>query len=458
MTGIGGDAADCFSGETTVSERYRLTAEIPLNEEYEVIVVGGGPAGCAAATAAARDGAKTLLIEATASLGGMGTNGLIPFWCGFTNGGPICSTGIGRQVLETCRSRMWSGARGDGNNYAIDAEVLKRVYDDLVTEAGAEILFCTVLSAVRTDGNGRVTEIIVSNKAGLTAYRAKVFIDTTGDADLVAWAGGDFVLGDELGEMQAGTLCFTLTGADMDAYRCVKTHRVIYPNPAGEYPLIPDDHCVTAAVGDGAVGFNAGHLIEVNGTDPKSISHNLLLGRRLDEEIVACIKERLPETYGNAYLAKTASVLGVREGRRIVGDYTLTKEDYLARRTFPDEIARNNYNFDSHETKTERKLVAEGKLKPGSNEQFVYAPGESHGIPYRALLPQKLVNVIVAGRSISAERKVMGSIRVMGTCLSTGEAAGVAAAQAVSLPDGNVHRVDTDRLRARLKEVGAYIL
>ena len=246
---------------------YRLTADIPLSEEYEVIVVGGGPSGCAAAAAAARDGAKTLLIEATASLGGMGTNGLVPFWCGFTNGGPLCSTGIGKQVLEACRARMWKGARGDGNNYAIDAEALKRVYDDLVTEAGAEILFCTMLSAVQTDGQGRVTEIIVSNKAGLTAYRAKVFVDTTGDADLVAWAGGEFALGDELGEMQAGTLCFTLTGADMDAYRKVKTHRVIYPNPEGEYPLIPDDHCVTAAVGEGAVGFNAGHLVEVDGTD-----------------------------------------------------------------------------------------------------------------------------------------------------------------------------------------------
>ena len=141
-----------------------------------------------------------------------------------------------------------------------------------------------------------------------------------------------------------------------------------------------------------------------------------------------------------------------------MGDYTLTEQDYITRRTFPDEIARNNYNFDSHETKTERKLVAEGKKKPGTNEQTVYAPGESHGIPYRALLPKSLVNVLVAGRAISAERRVTGSIRVMGTCLSTGEAAGAAAAQAVTLPDGNVHRVDTDRLRARLKEAGAYIL
>ena len=180
-------------------------------------------------------------------------------------------------------------------------------------------------------------------------------------------------------------------------------------------------------------------------------------GRQLAQEIVSRLKECFPEQYADAYLDRTATVLGVREGRRIRGLYTLTSEDYIARRDFPDEIARNCYNLDSHETKTERLLIAQGKKKAGSNERILYAPGESHGIPYRSLLPEKLYNVIVAGRSISAERPVMGSIRVMGTCFSTGEAAGAAAAQAVREGGYNFHLLNTDTLRATLKRYGANI-
>jgi len=420
-----------------------------------VIVVGGGPAGCAAAASAAREGAKTLLIEGTASLGGMGTNGLVPFWCGFSNGGDLCSTGIGKTVLEALQKKMPLEKVGEKGG-AIDAEALKRVYDDLVTGSGADVLFQTALSAVDTDGDGRVKAVIVSNKGGLKAYTADVFVDCTGDADLTAWAGGEFELGDELGEMQCATMCFTLTNVDMDEYAKIKTHRVIYPN-GGKYPLIPDDHCVTAVVGPGAVGFNAGSLYGVNGTDPEDVSRTLIKGRRLVEQIVACIKERLPGAYRNAHLDKTQALLGIREGRRIKGDYKLCQEDYHSRRVFPDEIARNCYNFDCHETPTELEKIRRGEALPIKAEEFVYSPGESHGIPYRSLVPQKLKNVIVAGRCICAERRMQGTTRIMAACLATGEAAGMAAAQALDMGEPDMHRVDTERLRARLREVGAYI-
>lgn len=436
--------------------------QLPLNKEFEVIVVGGGPAGCAAATASAREGAKTLLIEATGSLGGLGTNGLVPFWCGFSNGGTYCSTGIGKKVLmETCKRMdvdgLYEGVVAGEENPAdipwrlgIDAEVLKRVYDDLVTSVGVTVLFHTVLVAVQTDENGRVSSIVVANKSGLFAYTAKVFIDCTGDADLVAQAGGEYTLGDEKGNMQAGTLCFTLSGVDMEAWRNMNCY-IIYPCDKEKYPTILDNHCTTAEIGKQTVGLNAGHLAEVDATNPENISRNLIKGRKLVAEIVQRLKEEYPNIYGKAHLEKTATVLGTREGRIIVGDYTLTEEDYLSRRVFSDEIARNCYEFDSHDLHINEK---DGK----PTYEVAYKKGESHGIPYRCLTPKTLKNVLVAGKCISAKRRVMGSVRIMATCLSTGEAAGIAAAHTSQTEHCDVHVIDVQQLRKRLKEEGAYIL
>ena len=133
-----------------------------------------------------------------------------------------------------------------------------------------------------------------------------------------------------------------------------------------------------------------------------------------------------------------------------MGDYVLTEEDYLTRRSFPDEIARNCYEFDSHDLKKKEQCKPEYEI--------VYKAGESHGIPYRCLTPKGLKNVLMAGKCISAKRRVMGAVRIMATCLSTGEAAGMAAAHAVKSESCDVHSVDTEKLRSRLKEEGAYIL
>ena len=434
---------------------------IPLRKEYDVIVVGGGPAGCAAAFAAAREGAKTLLIEQTGALGGLGTNGLVPFWCGFSNGGAYCSAGVGKRVLEeTCKymdvDGLYDGVlKGNKNpdeipwRLGIDAEVLKRVYDELVTSVGADVLFHTVLAAVQTDGDGRVKSIVVANKSGLSAYAAKVYIDCTGDADLVAQAGGEYTLGDEDGQMQAGTMCFVLSGVDVEAWKHTPRYS-LYPCDKEKYPTMIDNHCTTAEIGKQTIGFNAGHLADVDATDPKNVSKNLIKGRKLAAEISARLKEAHPDIYKNSHLEKTSAVLGTREGRIIVGDYVLTEEDYLSRRTFPDEIARNCYEFDSHDLNKSK----DGKLE----YEVAYQKGESHGIPYRCLTPKNLQNVLVAGKSISAKRRVMGSVRVMATCLSTGEAAGMAAAHTLQTDGCNVHSVDTEFLRKRLKEEGAYIL
>jgi hypothetical protein len=162
-----------------------------------------------------------------------------------------------------------------------------------------------------------------------------------------------------------------------------------------------------------------------------------------------------PAAFANAFVASTGAVLGVRETRRVTGDYVLTLDDYLDRRSFSDEICRNSYFIDLHQTKEEHRVQMD-EVKLATRFQH-YGKGESHGIPYRCLTPRGLRNVLVAGRSISCERIVQGSVRVMPVCLAMGEAAGLAAALAARSPDHDVHSVSTESLRERLREHGAHL-
>ncbi len=439
---------------------YSLKKDIPLNEEYDVIVAGGGPAGCAAAIAAAREGAKTLLVEGTGALGGMGTSGLVPAWCPFSDKEKIIYRGLAEKVFSAAKAGLMHVSKDALDWVAIDAELLKRVYDDMVAASGAVTLFHTVLSSVEHDGKGNVQAVVLSNKGGLTAYKARVYIDATGDADLAAWAGARYQQGDEKGETMPVTHCFLLSNVDDYAYRHGPNLYAGNPDSpvykivtSGTYPLIKDTHMCTNIVGPSTVGLNAGHLWDVDSTDPACLSKALMNGRKLAAQLRDALAEYHP-AFKNAHLAATASLMGVRESRRIVGDYVLTLDDYLARRSFPDDICRNSYFIDIHTAKNEIEQTKTVNVVETRFKQF--GKGESHGIPYRCLTPEGVSNVLVAGRSISCERIVQGSVRVMPVCLAMGEAAGVAAAMAAQT-DNDVHRVDTALLRSRLKSYGAYL-
>ncbi|PNT91566.1 FAD-dependent oxidoreductase [Clostridium thermosuccinogenes] len=438
--------------------------KIQLDDSWDVIVIGGGPAGCTAAAAAAREGSRTLLIEATGCLGGMGTSGLVPVFCPFSDKEKIIYRGLAEKVLNEMKKGMAHVDDKKLDWVPIDCELLKRIYDDMVVGSGAQVLFNTFLSAVDTDGQGNVTAIIVSNKAGLTAYKAKVYIDCTGDADLCAWAGASFQKGDEkTGDLQPATLCFTLSNVDENGFLYgVYLHSNNPDSPiydivkSGKYPLITDVHINCHQVGPSTIGFNAGHLWNVDNTDPLSVSRALIQGRKMAASYRDALAEYHPKAFSNSYLSNTAALMGIRETRRIIGDYLLTVDDYLARRRFSDEISVNSYYIDVHSTKNEAELSNAGKIDLKKREHR-YGKGEFHGIPYRCLTPKELRNVLVAGRSISCDRMVQGSIRVMPSCLAMGEAAGLAGALAARNDNVNVHEVDVDVLRQRLREEGAFL-
>ena len=435
---------------------------IKLNDEYEVIVVGGGPSGCAAAIAAARRGAKTLLIEATGCLGGMGTMGLLPAWCPFTDQEKIIYRGIAEEIFNASKTGIEHVKKEDTDWVPIDPERLKTVYDEYVVESGASILFHTVLSAVDSE-NGIAKAIIVSNKAGLTAYKAKVYIDCTGDGDLAAWAGAEIINASSDDDFQPATHCFEISNVNMKKYHKAESLYAGNPNSpihdivrSGKYH-IPDTHICNNEVYPGTIGFNAGHIWHVDGTDPKTVSDAMIKGRKMAHEIHRALVDYQPKTFSHSKVTNTAPLMGIRESRRIMGDYILTKEDYLERRTFEDEICRNSYYIDVHHSADEAAQINEGQINI-DQRGLKYRKGESHGVPYRCLTPKGLKNVLVAGRCISTDRAVQGSIRVMPVCLCTGEAAGKAAVIAKEMDVVDVHKVDTDLLRNQIAEDGGYIL
>ncbi len=450
-------------------KNYAIKRQLSLNENYEVIVVGGGPAGCAAAIAAARENRKTLLVEAAYALGGMGTLGLVPWFCGYHDRKKVIARGLAEKVKAGCYENtphLKKVPLDEVASPSIDPEVLKRIYDVMTAEAGVDVLFGSQLCAVEMLDDNRVDALLISNKHGLGAYRAKIYIDATGDGDLAAWAGAEFEKGDAEGKMQLVTHCFTIT--NVDEYGLTNGTAIHYYNPQSpihqavrspEYPLINDYHSCMTQIGPKTFGFNTGHLSNVDGTDPVSLSKAMPLGREMVRQYHAAFSKMHP-AFANSFLCATGSLMGIRETRRIIGDYVLTSDDYLARRDFPDEICRNAYGIDVHsKTPLPDNLSVEELIKicKERNQGIInpLQPGESMGVPYRCLTPRRLQNLLVAGRCISSDRQANGSIRIMACCLNTGEAAGVAAAMAVYSSD--VRKVNVDLMRRTIVKYGGYL-
>jgi hypothetical protein len=401
--------------KTATTATVRLPAqEVRVCKEVDVLVVGGGPAGFAAAVSAGRLGARTLLVERFGYLGGMWTAGLVNPYFDVRGKG-----GLNEEILKRLKSTGGWGGLWDA---AFDPNAMKLLLDDLVEEAGAELL----LYALGTEPivqEGVIRGMITESKSGRLAILAKQVIDCTGDGDVAARCGAPFQQGRYRdGLMQPMTMMFRVAGL-ASAYP-VNEIRAWYDKLKRAVPeaeilqSIPYDRPAVIALpcpGEAVIQWT--HLVRMCGTDAWDLTRATLAGRKQVRRALELLRKVEAEV-GALRLLELPVAIGVRETRRIEGEYSLTLEDLLSGRRFSDGICLARFNVDIHDPEGQRQTRME--VKP-------------YHIPYRALVPKKVENLLVAGRCISGSHEAHASYRVTGNCVSTGEAAGTAAALALQL-------------------------
>ncbi|HEV2261588.1 MAG TPA: FAD-dependent oxidoreductase [Candidatus Rubrimentiphilum sp.] len=443
--------------------------------EFDILVVGGGNAGCAAAIAAARHGARTLLVERYGFLGGTATASMVGPWMTFHSGKQRIVGGIAQEIVE--RLQRMGGSPGhlvDSSDYVptitpFDPEMHKALLFDMMQESGVILLLhAYFLRALMTEGG--VAGAVFATVAGEREYRAAITIDATADAYVAASAGVQTQQGDERGRVQPATLIFRLSHVNLaktaaylrthpDQMRTsLKTHErspAALTAVAGLYDLWH------TAQKDGSVDIprevvsffitpypdevtvNMTRVVNIDPLDPDDLTRAEILARGQAMQLFNFFRKRVPG-FENARLAATATQIGIRESRRIVGTYTLTRDDVLQGRHFPDAVARSAYPIDIH-----------NPSGTGTQTQRLQ-PGESYEIPYRCLVPASVERLLVAGRCISTTHEALASTRLTPTVMTLGQAAGTAAALAhaerVRLRD-----VDATKLRAALTADGVIV-
>jgi hypothetical protein len=432
---------------------------------YDVIIAGGGPAGITAAIAAARNGARTLLVERYGFLGGQSTIALVYPWMSFHDAaGNQVIKGIGQEIVERLQALGASpGHVIDTIGYVsyftpFDAELYKYVAQEMVLEAGAQLLLHTWIVGAHTS-QGRITSLTAYNKSGRQTLRAKVYVDATGDADIAHFSGAQMAKGrDADGATQPMTMNFRLGGVDLAA---VKAYVQAHPEefyPATRHDRLDELPYVTGVQGfytlwkqanlpiprhgllfftgvrPDEVGVNTSRIIGLDATKAEDLTRAEIEGRRQVMILTDFLRSTIPG-FANCHLITTPAQVGVRETRRIVGEYVLTEDDIVAGRQFPDTIALSAYPIDIHSP------------VDGGNETVDIK--RAHGIPYRCLLPKGVSNLLAAGRIISVTHQAFAAIRVTPPVFAIGQAAGTAAALAATagVPPADV---PVGELQARL--------
>jgi len=452
MTPSASEPATGTGSNTPAEKSVTIQRTIPVRHDVDVLVAGGGPAGVAAAVAAARQGCSVFLAERQNCLGGMGTAGLLPVFMQFGDGVNFLAAGVGKEILTHLQE---AGGTGPDSKTSIKAEVLKRVYDALVLDAGVRFTFETRLIDVEMQGDA-VALAILAAKSGIFAVKAKFFVDCTGDGDLAAWAGAPFEKGDAEGNMMAGTLCSLWAEVDWAKAKAsgMGNQRKRLDDAFKDKVFTIEDRHLPGMwrVGEHLAGGNLGHTFGVDGTDERSVTEAVIWARKLILEYERYYKEYL-EGFEDMELVGQGAMHGIRETRRILGDYVLDLDDFKQRAVFEDEIGRYSYPVDMHAAKSGDQAY---QAFMTDYEKFRYGRGENYGIPYRCLVPRKLSNVLVAGRCVSTDRYMQSSIRVMPGCFITGQAAGVAAAIAAQ-NHTDTRAVPVAELQQRLKKLGAFL-
>lgn len=419
---------------------------------YDLIVVGGGLTGVAAAVAAKREGVeKVLLIEQSGFLGGApGMNYVNPFMPyqlvvgeDKTKDREWLSKGMFKEVLTRLREK--NGVPYDHWSPVFNEEILKIIMDELTDEYGVEVLFHAKLVDVACV-DGKVNSVTVAGKSGQLTLEAKYFVDATGDADLSAFAGFPFHLGREDGLCQPMTLCFRIGNIDTEAFSGEERQRAqaLYKEyqAAGKITNPRENILIFKHALPGVLHFNTTRVVKHNPTDMWDVSKAEKIARKQMYEMYNFLKDNICG-FENSVLLSSAPAIGVRESRMIDGEYTLTVEDLTSFTKFEDGIAACNYDIDIHSP-------------DGSGTSHWYFPdGTYYTIPYRCLIPKNSKNLLTAGRCISSTHEAQASYRIMPVCCTLGEAAGVAIGLAVK-NSANVKDVDTTTLRAKLKEYDAF--
>jgi hypothetical protein len=434
--------------------------DTPLIADVDICVVGAGSAGSTAAIAAARAGAAVLLVDRLPFLGGTSTAVLDTFYGFYTPGSKA------RKVVGGIPDDVVSGLRalgpvierpntyGAGTGVTYLAEHLKVAWEELVTTAGARILLHALLQDVHV-ADGRVTAALLATRGGLGRVTARVFVDASGDADLCAFGGFGYETAGDLDPAQTLTTTFRMANVDMDRRRTISRawfHELMteaaesgaydLPRREGSDHITPTDG-VTATIMTRLDSFRRnpnGQII--NATDPWFLTEAEMAGRRQALEYVRFLVDRVPG-YEGAALVALGTQIGVRETRRVYGDYRLTRDDVLSARAFDDAIGLCGAPIEDHHG--------------GADTVWQYLPdGAVVGIPYRALVVRDAANVLVAGRCFSATHDAHASVRSMAQCMAMGQAAGTAAAQAIE--SGRDPRdIDIAALRDRLRTDGAIV-
>ena len=427
--------------------------------EYEVVVLGGGPAGIAAALAAGRSGRSTLLIERYGFMGGAGTAAGLSTFCGLhavvhgkheqvVHG--IADDVLGRLAAMDGLNKPHLTIRDQIMAQAYDISAFKIAADELMAGAKVAVLFHAFGVGATLDAADRIGALFVETKSGRFAIKSQLFVDASGDGDLAAWTGVPYEIGDGAGNMLYPSTMFRINGVDpQKAGRAWELIPMLMDEAekAGrtfprKKPIVrPQRNPIEWRANLTQIKNPDGTA--VSGVDAVQLTYGEVEGRRQCWDVFQFIKEVTPG-FENAYIVEIAPQIGIRETRRITGEYQLTEQDVLGCRDFEDSIGVNGWPVEAH---------VKGDVK------FVFAPPASRGynqIPYRIIVPKKIDNLFVVGRCASMSHEGQSSARVSGSCFVMGQAAGTAADLALRdrVPP---RRVDVGELQRRLTAAGAFL-